>query len=78
MPAGKDRVTGCVHRLVKGCGVWLDNTTLLPPGLTPNDAFSNIGFRFENTPARAIMKYLMEISGAKARYDEFAIVITPL
>ena len=41
-------------------------------------ATNKIQLRLKSTPARGIMKYLMEISGAKARYDEFAIVITPL
>jgi hypothetical protein len=33
--------------LVKGCGVWLVNATLLPQGPTPNDAFptSDFGLR---------------------------------
>jgi hypothetical protein len=38
--------------LVKGCGVWLVDTTHLPQGLTPNDAFLNFGFRVENDGAR--------------------------
>lgn len=37
-----------------------------------------IDLQLKNTPARAIMKYLMEQSGAKARHDEFAIVIMPM
>jgi len=41
-------------------------------------ATNKIKIRLKNTPARAVMKYLMEISGGKARYDEYAIVITPL
>ena len=45
LSAGKDRVKGYVHRLVKGCGVRLVCTTLLPLGLTPNDAFSNFRLR---------------------------------
>jgi len=36
-----------------------------------------INLKLKNMPARAVMKYLMEQSGAKARYEEFAIVITP-
>lgn len=42
LPSGKDRITGTLQRLKKGCGVRLFDTTLLPQGLTPNDAF---GFR---------------------------------
>lgn len=37
-----------------------------------------IDLKLKNMPARAVMKYLLDQSGAKARYDEFAIVITPL
>lgn len=40
-------------------------------------ATNKIKLRLQSTPARAVMKYLMEISGGKARYDEYAIVITP-
>jgi hypothetical protein len=28
-------------------------------------------------PSRAVMKYILDQSGAKARYDEHAIVIVP-
>ena len=37
-----------------------------------------ITLNLKNMPSKAIMKYLMDQSGAKARYDEHAIVITPL
>ena len=45
----------------------------------PKNQFADnkIKIRLKNTPARAVMKYLMEISGGKARYDDFAIVVTP-
>lgn len=39
---------------------------------------TKINLQLKNAPARAIMKYLMDQVGAKARYDEFAIVIIPL
>jgi hypothetical protein len=38
---------------------------------------ARINLRLKSMPARAVMKYLMEQSGAKARYEEFAIVIMP-
>jgi tetratricopeptide (TPR) repeat protein len=31
----------------------------------------------KNMPSKAVMKYLMDQSGSKARYDEYAVVITP-
>lgn len=31
----------------------------------------------KNMPSQAIMKYLMDQTGSKARYDEHAVVITP-
>lgn len=37
-----------------------------------------INLKLKNTPARGVMKYLMDQVGAKVRYDEFAIVIIPL
>ena len=36
-----------------------------------------ISLNLKNTPAKAVLQYLMEMSGGKARYDEHAIVITP-
>jgi len=36
-----------------------------------------ITLKLKSMPAKAVMQYLMEQSGAKARYDEHAIVITP-
>ncbi len=36
-----------------------------------------ITLNLKNMPAGGIMKYLMDQSGAKARYDEHAVVITP-
>ncbi|MEI6177079.1 MAG: tetratricopeptide repeat protein [Verrucomicrobiota bacterium] len=40
-------------------------------------AEAKINLKLKNMPARAVMKYLMEQSGAKVRYEEFAIVIAP-
>ena len=31
----------------------------------------------KNTPTKVIIKYLLDQTGTKARYDEYAIVITP-
>ena len=31
----------------------------------------------KKTPARGVLKYVLDQAGAKARYDEYAIVITP-
>lgn len=36
-----------------------------------------ISMNLKNMPSSAVMKYLMDQSGAKARYDEHAVVITP-
>jgi hypothetical protein len=33
LPSGEDRIARTLHRLVKGCGVRLFDTTLLPHGL---------------------------------------------
>ena len=33
LPSGEDGITRTLHRLVKGCGVRLFDTTLLPHGL---------------------------------------------
>lgn len=38
---------------------------------------TKINLQLKNAPAKAIIKYLMEQSGARVRYDEFAIVVTP-
>lgn len=45
----------------------------------PKNQFAEIkiSMQLKNMPARAVMKYLMDQSGAKARYDEFAIVVKP-
>lgn len=40
-------------------------------------AETKINLKLKNLPARAVMTYLMDQSSAKARYDEYAIVITP-
>lgn len=37
-----------------------------------------ITLNLKNMPSKAIMKYLMDQSGAKARYDEHAVVVSPL
>lgn len=37
-----------------------------------------INLKLKNTPARGVMKYLMDQAGARVRYDEFAIVVIPL
>ncbi len=37
-----------------------------------------ITMNLKNMPTKAIMKYIMDQTGAKARYDEHAVVITPL
>ena len=37
-----------------------------------------ITLNLKNMPSKAVMKYLMDQTGAKARYDEHAVVITPL
>lgn len=36
-----------------------------------------ISMNLKNMPSSAIMKYLMDQAGAKARFDEHAVVITP-
>lgn len=36
-----------------------------------------ITLNLKNMPSKAVMQYLMDQSGAKARYDEHAVVITP-
>lgn len=45
----------------------------------PKNQFANtkISLNLKNMPAAGVMKYLMEQAGAKARYDEHAIVIAP-
>lgn len=40
-------------------------------------AAAKITLNLKNLPARGVIQYLMEQSGAKVRYDEHAIVITP-
>ncbi len=37
-----------------------------------------ISLNLKNMPAKALLQYLMDQAGAKARYDEHAIVIVPL
>ena len=36
-----------------------------------------ITLNLKNMPSKAVMKYLMDQTGAKARYDEHAVVIAP-
>lgn len=36
-----------------------------------------VSLELKNMPSQAVMKYLMDQTGAKARYDEHAVVITP-
>lgn len=38
---------------------------------------ARINLMLRNTPAKAVLQYILEQSGAKARHDEHAIVITP-
>ena len=45
-----------------------------PKGLL---AKSEVTLVLKNTPTKVIMKYLLDQTGTKARYDEYAIVITP-
>ena len=40
-------------------------------------ATAKISLNLKSMPAKAVMQYLMAQSGAKARFDEHAIVITP-
>ncbi len=40
-------------------------------------AARKISLNLKNIPSKTIMKYLMEQAGAKARYDEHAVVILP-
>lgn len=37
-----------------------------------------ISLNLKSMPAKAVLQYLMEQAGAKARYDQHAIVITPI
>ena len=41
-------------------------------------AAAKITLNLKKLPAKGVMQYLMEQAGAKARYDEHAIVITPM
>ncbi|MCU0749299.1 MAG: tetratricopeptide repeat protein [Akkermansiaceae bacterium] len=38
---------------------------------------AKIALNLKNMPSRAVMQYILDMGGAKARHDEFAIVITP-
>jgi tetratricopeptide (TPR) repeat protein len=38
---------------------------------------AKISLNLKSMPSRAVLGYVLEMTGAKARYDEFAIVITP-
>ena len=40
-------------------------------------AAKKISLNLKNTPSQAVLSYLLEQAGAKARFDEYAIVITP-
>lgn len=40
-------------------------------------ASGKIALNLKNMPSRAVMQYVLDMAGAKARHDEFAIVITP-
>lgn len=40
-------------------------------------ASQKISLNLKNLPARAVMKYLSDQTGAKVRYDEHAVVISP-
>lgn len=36
-----------------------------------------ISLNLKNMPSKAVMKYVMDSTGAKARYDEHAVVVSP-
>ena len=38
---------------------------------------AKISLKLKSMPSRAVLGYVLDMAGAKARYDEFAIVITP-
>jgi hypothetical protein len=40
-------------------------------------ASAKVALNLKNMPSRAVMQYVLDMAGAKARHDEFAIVITP-
>lgn len=40
-------------------------------------ASAKVSLNLKSMPTRAVMKYILDQSGAKARYDEHAIVIVP-
>lgn len=40
-------------------------------------ATAKISLRLKSVPSRAVLNYVLEMAGAKARHDEYAIVITP-
>ena len=40
-------------------------------------AVVKISMSLKNMPSKGVMKYLMDQAGAKARYDEHAVVVTP-
>lgn len=46
----------------------------------PKNQFADrkISLTLKNMPSKAVMKYILDQSGAKARYDEHAVVIAPL
>ena len=46
----------------------------------PKNVFSEskITLVLKNTPAKAVLQYILDQAGAKARHDEHAIVITPM
>jgi outer membrane protein assembly factor BamD (BamD/ComL family) len=45
----------------------------------PKDTLAGVKITLvlKNTPAKAVLQYILDQAGAKARYDEHAIVITP-
>ena len=45
----------------------------------PQGALSDVKITLvlKNTPAKAALKYILDMAGAKARHDEHAIVIMP-
>ncbi|MES2657084.1 MAG: hypothetical protein V4689_00630 [Verrucomicrobiota bacterium] len=52
------------------------NFVIQDPKLVLSDR--KISLNLKNMPSKAVMKYLMDQTGAKARYDEHAVVVTPM
>lgn len=40
-------------------------------------ATAKIALNLKNMPSRAVMQYVLDMAGAKARHDEYAVVISP-